>query len=162
MTTIFTIPTGSEHWGGGTPDEIENAVSYEITMLTAIAADSGYEVEFRRVPETISHGNQPTGDAEIIAHLQAEIDRHWDTWLAESLELFELMTAAEAGETYGLAEATVRQAVNRGQIAARKSAGTWLIRRADAEARWGGKIRSLALLLASVTASALLWMQWFA
>jgi hypothetical protein len=52
------------------------------------------------------------------------------------LELSAVMTAGEACEKYGLAEATVRQAINRAQIFARKSGGTWLIRRTDAEARW--------------------------
>lgn len=50
--------------------------------------------------------------------------------------LNDVMTPGEAVEVYHLAEATVRQAINRGQIFARKSGGTWLIRRADAEARW--------------------------
>lgn len=52
-----------------------------------------------------------------------------------------VMTAAEAAEVYGLAEVTVRQAINRRMIIARKSAGTWLIKRADAEQRWGNHVR---------------------
>lgn len=51
--------------------------------------------------------------------------------------LDDVLTAGEATEIYGLASATVRQAINRGNIPARKSGGTWLIRRADAEALWG-------------------------
>ena len=50
-----------------------------------------------------------------------------------------VLTAAEACEVYGLAEATVRQAINRGTLPARKSAETWLVLRADCDARWGKK-----------------------
>lgn len=50
-----------------------------------------------------------------------------------------VMTAAEVVDEFGLSEATVRQAINRGQIYARKSGGTWIMRRADAEAKWGKK-----------------------
>lgn len=56
-------------------------------------------------------------------------------------ELNAVMTPGEAVEVFGLAEATVRQAINRGQIFARKSGGTWLIRRSDAEKRWGNQER---------------------
>jgi hypothetical protein len=52
-------------------------------------------------------------------------------------ELSEVMTAGEVVDVWGFAEATVRQAINRGQIFARKSGGTWLIRRKDAETKWG-------------------------
>lgn len=48
-----------------------------------------------------------------------------------------VMTAAEIAEEFGLSESTVRQAINRNQIAARKSAGTWLVLRKDAEKQWG-------------------------
>jgi excisionase family DNA binding protein len=53
--------------------------------------------------------------------------------------LNDVLTAAEAAESYGLSESAVRKAIERNQIPARKSAGTWLIRRADAEKRWGKK-----------------------
>lgn len=55
------------------------------------------------------------------------------------IELNDVVTAAEAAKALGLAEATVRQAINRKQIPARKSAGTWLILRKDAVARWSKK-----------------------
>lgn len=52
-------------------------------------------------------------------------------------DLWGILTAAETAKTFGLAEATVRQAINRGELPARKSAGTWIVRRKDAQARWG-------------------------
>lgn len=59
--------------------------------------------------------------------------------LTEVEALNEVLTAAEAAEIYGLTPIGIRKACERGSIEARKSAGTWLIRRADAEARWGKK-----------------------
>lgn len=56
---------------------------------------------------------------------------------APPVELDAVMTAGEAQELYGLSESAVRLACQRGSIPARKSGGTWLILRADAEARWG-------------------------
>lgn len=47
------------------------------------------------------------------------------------------MTVAEIHETYGVSAQAVREAAAKGWIAARKSGNTWLIRRRDAEARWG-------------------------
>ena len=48
-----------------------------------------------------------------------------------------VMTAAEACERYGLEQSTVRQAIRRGELSARKSGKTWLILAEEAEARWG-------------------------
>lgn len=51
-------------------------------------------------------------------------------------ELECVLTAQEAAYIYGLSTATVRNAIKRGSIPGRKSAGTWLIRREDADKRW--------------------------
>lgn len=48
-----------------------------------------------------------------------------------------LMTTTEVAGTYGISDRTVREAIDNGWIKARKSGGTWLIRRHDAEQRWG-------------------------
>lgn len=62
--------------------------------------------------------------------------------------LASVMTAGEAVEEFGLSEAAVRIACQRGSIPARKSGGTWLILRADAEARWGQrKAKTLRTIL---------------
>lgn len=53
--------------------------------------------------------------------------------------LEEIMTSAEVCEEFGLNESTVRKAIERDTLQARKSGGTWLILRADAEARWGNR-----------------------
>jgi excisionase family DNA binding protein len=48
-----------------------------------------------------------------------------------------VMTPAAAAHEFGITDRTVRDAIEQGKIDAIKSAGSWLIRRADAEARWG-------------------------
>jgi len=50
--------------------------------------------------------------------------------------LTEVMTAKEAAETFNISRFTVIDAIRRKVIDARQSGGTWLIRKADAEARW--------------------------
>lgn len=53
-------------------------------------------------------------------------------------EMFDLMTAAEVATEFGIDGSTVRRACINGWIPARKADGrTWLIKRPDAQARWG-------------------------
>lgn len=59
--------------------------------------------------------------------------------------LNEVMTAKEASKTFGISRFTVIDAIRRKQIDARQSGGTWLIRRADAERRWGNKERKSSI-----------------
>lgn len=53
------------------------------------------------------------------------------------INLNDVMTTGEVAEEFGIVDATVRQAIGHRYVEGRKSGGTWLIRRADAEARWG-------------------------
>src|SRR5574341_9626 len=48
-----------------------------------------------------------------------------------------IMTVSEVAEAYGISDRTVREAIEKGWLNAQKSGGTWLIRRRDAQARWG-------------------------
>lgn len=79
---------------------------------------------------------------DLIARIEiAEHRRIWngayvdDAWLS----------ASEIASKYSLATATVRQAINRAVASgktptwARKSAGTWLIERDEADRRWGNR-----------------------
>lgn len=52
-------------------------------------------------------------------------------------ELNAVMTIAEIEEEYGINASGIRATIERGSIPARKSAGTWLVRRVDAQSRWG-------------------------
>jgi len=49
------------------------------------------------------------------------------------------MTVAETAEQYEISEPTVRIAIKKGWLPARKSGATWLIKRRDAQARWGDR-----------------------
>lgn len=57
--------------------------------------------------------------------------------LASDLTAVDVMTAREVAGHYGLALITVRQAIRRGTLPARKSGGVWLIERREAAARFG-------------------------
>jgi len=50
-------------------------------------------------------------------------------------------TLQEVAELYPVKAPTVYQAIRRGKLTARKSGGTWLILRADAERLWGERLR---------------------
>lgn len=54
-------------------------------------------------------------------------------------ELECVMTAGECIEVFGLSDSTVRNAIKRGKIPGRKSGGTWIVRREDAERIWSLK-----------------------
>lgn len=73
-------------------------------------------------------------DRVLTSHSTAGQNEWFFRSISEALD--EVMTAGEAAELFGLAEATVRQTINRGQIPARKSGGTWLIQRSEATRRW--------------------------
>jgi excisionase family DNA binding protein len=51
------------------------------------------------------------------------------------------LTVTEIAQTYGISTAAVREAAAKGRVPARKSGATWLIRRSDAEGRWGDRAR---------------------
>jgi excisionase family DNA binding protein len=53
--------------------------------------------------------------------------------------LAEVMTVQEVADEYGIKRSTVHWAIKSAvdKLPARKSGDTWLIRREDAEARWG-------------------------
>ena len=51
--------------------------------------------------------------------------------------LYEVLTAPEAEQLWGLSVGTVRAACGRGIIACRKSGGTWLVTRQTMEAHYG-------------------------
>jgi len=52
-------------------------------------------------------------------------------------DLFAIITIAEAADITGVSVQNIRASIGRGAIPARKSGGTWLLRRADVVARWG-------------------------
>jgi hypothetical protein len=67
-------------------------------------------------------------DADNLECMRAE----YATWLT----LKSVMTVREIAEEYNLNPRGIRATIERGVIPARKSGGTWLVRRKDAEARW--------------------------
>lgn len=49
----------------------------------------------------------------------------------------QLMTVEAVAKTYGIQAGTVRRTIHMGWLKARKSGKNWLIKRGDAESRWG-------------------------
>jgi Helix-turn-helix domain len=121
---------GEEH------EYIQHTVAERLSDVSLVHEDRDYAIirvgfELDQLLNAFVHHFEADGDREH--ELKATDSTPY--WSAASA-LTTIMTAAEAAEAFELAEATVRQAINRGQIPARKSAGTWLIRRVDAEKKW--------------------------
>jgi len=55
--------------------------------------------------------------------------------------LYDVVTAGEVQQLYGLSPAAVRKAIKEGRLLARKSGGTWLCLRSDADMLWGERKR---------------------
>lgn len=91
---------------------------------------------------------KPDGDefmpADLIDRIEIEgYRRVWSGAYVWADDMDGWLTAAEAQQLYDVSSATVRQAINREvdeagnpPAWARKSAGTWMVRRTEAEKRW--------------------------
>jgi excisionase family DNA binding protein len=104
----------------------EIAEAFNLTFAEIYAALSYYYVHQLEIDEVIKQSQQPLEGYPTA-----------DDILSGRYKL--MMTTSEVAETFGINDRTVREAIDKGWIKARKSGGTWLIRRQDAEARWGKK-----------------------
>lgn len=59
-----------------------------------------------------------------------------ETVATQTTALSDVLTLAEASELYQVDATTIRVSIHKGYVAGRKSGGTWLIARADADKRW--------------------------
>lgn len=84
--------------------------------------------------ENLKDYMRQSSDKILTSHVTAG-QNEW-FFYSHSDTLDAVMSAGEVAVRFGLAEPTVRQAINRGQIPARKSGGTWLVLREDAERKW--------------------------
>lgn len=114
------------HYLGGWPIE-EIAVAFNLSFGQIHAALSYYyehrdEID-KAIRETEEWVEQIMAEQKAIAPDGDFLDQ--------------VMTPPAVAIQYGISPRTVRDAIEQGKITALKSAGTWLIRRADAEARWG-------------------------
>lgn len=107
-----------------------------------------YETDYRNEVEIVDDRDEVEdyrdieADQNNIREIVSDVYQALDWYIEDDekveaeTELETVMTAAEACEVFGLSESTVRQAINRETIPARKSGETWLILRKHAEARW--------------------------
>jgi uncharacterized protein (DUF433 family) len=116
----------ARHHQAGWPAE-EIAEAFSLTLGQVYAALSYYHEHRVEIDRAIRE------EQALVDQARSEREE-----LAQSEDVLgAVMTAAAAAAEYGLADRTVRDAIQHGWIEARKSGGTWLIRCADAEARWG-------------------------
>lgn len=78
--------------------------------------------------ETFWHDTSAQTRAAMIADFEAR------------QQLAAIITVEEIATLYAIDPGGIRATILRGSLLARKSGATWLIRRADAEARWGKRL----------------------
>lgn len=108
------------------PERIAEA--YDLTLAQVHTALAYYYAHQEEIDQRIAKLREPIEGPNVIRG--ADI-------LSGKYKL--MMTTAEVAETFGISDRTVREAIEKGWIKARKSGGTWLIRRQDAEQRWSKK-----------------------
>jgi excisionase family DNA binding protein len=105
----------------------EIAEAFDLTFGQIHAAISYYYDHHVEIDEAIQQ------EQEWIDQIKAEQDR-----IAPGGDfLDQVMTPPAVAREFNLSDRTVRDAIEQGKVRALKSGGTWLIRRAEAEARWG-------------------------
>jgi excisionase family DNA binding protein len=117
-------------------DEIVSA--FPVTPSEVFSALAYYYDHQAEIDDILAR-QQHTEDRMIDPLRQADREARAKE-LAHSLkELDREMTVTEVAETYGVTAPVIREAASKGWVAARKSGSTWLIKRRDAEERWGTK-----------------------
>jgi excisionase family DNA binding protein len=116
----------------------ELMIAFDLTAAQIYAALAYYYDHSEEIDRLISE------ELEAFASLpddpsQAELRARWEARLrsAPIPDPDQEMTVSEVAEVYGVTPQAVRAAAKRGALPARKSGSAWLIRRRDADYRWG-------------------------
>jgi len=125
-TRMSVLQVAAYHFHVGWPIE-EISEAFNLTFGQIHAALSYYYAHRAEFDQQIQ---QEFEDIE-------RLEREQQDFAATEDVLSAVMSAAAAAQVFKIDPRTVRDAIENGKIDALKSAGTWLIRRADAEARWG-------------------------
>jgi excisionase family DNA binding protein len=105
------------------------AEAYDLAPAEIHAALSYYYAHVDEIEQSIRREDQ---DTENVPHIEDAI---------KELRV-DMLTVAEVAASYRINDRTVREAIHKGWLKARKSGGTWLIRRQDAHERWGENNKS--------------------
>jgi excisionase family DNA binding protein len=90
---------------------------------------------YRSLDEYTQAKNRPLPERAWYIEFE-RVDESQNAAPPEARILDDVLTAQEAATLFNLSESTIRVNIHRGNIPARKSGGTWLIRRSDAERKW--------------------------
>lgn len=110
-----------------TPAQIHAALAYYYdhrAEIEAILAEQD-RIESEHWNDAYSKEVREQVEAELYTRYGGDPDDH--------------LTAVEIARIYAVSVQAIRKAAAAGWVPARKSGATWLIRRGDAEARWGRK-----------------------
>ncbi len=122
---------------GVSVDEIAQAYDLAPAQIhAALAYYYGHKEEINQIIDENERLAASHVDDERQAALRVEIEARA---AARQQAMTAEMTAAEVAQAYNVSAQAVRKACVESWIPARKSGATWLIRRSDAEDRWGKK-----------------------
>lgn len=146
MGMTYRLALDSSGGDGGVADA---ALTHERTLLTLgnTYFEQGYRLRHSDPhPWGVPHSVPPTAVSWQVVDRDPTQGRGREDQLAYVVNILdEITTAPEIADELGVAYITVLKAIERNNIPARKSAGTWLIRRADALKRWGKPASTLLL-----------------
>ena len=102
----------------------EAAETYDLSLGQVYAALSFYHDNREMVAAFIEAGDRALEAVEGLSDPPDDV-------------LTQVMTVKEIAQAFNINEKTVREAATKGWVYGRKPGSTWLIRRDDAEERWG-------------------------
>jgi uncharacterized protein (DUF433 family) len=130
--TVDFIVNGVERLGASIEEMVE---AYDLSPAQVHAALAYYYDNRREIDGYIAEAERLSADAttdwqeEAIARAKAKY----------GVEPVLYLTIAEVARDFSLDPSTIREAIYKKRVNARKAGGVWLVSRKDAEARWGNR-----------------------
>ncbi len=114
----------------------EMGQAFDLTPAQIYAALAYYH-DHRKEIDALIDEEERLYQEDIALHPERDITAAWRA--REGVLPDSHMTVVETSQEFGIDPSTVREAIYKKRVSARKAGGIWLVSRKDAQARWGGK-----------------------
>lgn len=118
----------------GTVEEMVQG--FDLTPAKIYAALAYYHDHRKEIDDLIGE-EERLYQADIALHPERDVTARWKAREGADPEWY--MTVVEVSQEFNLDPSTVREAIYKERVNARKAGGVWLVSRKDAEARWGNR-----------------------